>query len=336
MAKALVEKSQGDKKLCPFFKTSSGCMHGGNCRFTHSGLTPKDGRCFNCGATGHSANECTRPKKAKVNATKATPPENPDSSSSGQKTKATAKTMKIRIKAAAASFASNRGLVLLDSGASHRVELRKSGETRQANANLEVAVGDELPCLAAVDDRGIPTVYVAKANARRITELLPLGFLVASGADYNWPTGHLPTVTVNGPSGPKVWCCMVENYSPYVAREQADEICSAITPATEVSTSGWQPPRCNRINVAWTDTLLKPKSIKDPDLQVKINDETMLRESWSQKGKPRHAAKDLGGPLEEAVQRGSGALLCLYVLFRRGHGNSGQYHRGCTSLGPET
>ena len=64
------DKDKG-KQVCNYFLTESGCSKGGQCGFMHSKLGIKDGRCFNCGATGHQTKECPRPRAAPKAAPKA-------------------------------------------------------------------------------------------------------------------------------------------------------------------------------------------------------------------------------------------------------------------------
>ena len=50
--------------VCRFFASESGCRYGRSCTHHHNELQPSDGRCFVCGATGHSMQQCDRPKSA--------------------------------------------------------------------------------------------------------------------------------------------------------------------------------------------------------------------------------------------------------------------------------
>ena len=53
-----------DRGICKFFGSVGGCRYGRTCMHPHEQLSPSDSRCFNCGATGHSMQECERPSKA--------------------------------------------------------------------------------------------------------------------------------------------------------------------------------------------------------------------------------------------------------------------------------
>ena len=43
--------------------TDGGCRRGGLCSNKHVKLLPKQGKCCNCGGTGHRAIKCPRPKR---------------------------------------------------------------------------------------------------------------------------------------------------------------------------------------------------------------------------------------------------------------------------------
>lgn len=43
---------------CKFWGTTEGCKKADKCRFLHSRLNPKDGRCFLCSGAGHNKSEC--------------------------------------------------------------------------------------------------------------------------------------------------------------------------------------------------------------------------------------------------------------------------------------
>ena len=57
--------SLDDRGICKFFCSPTGCRYGRSCMHPHEQLNPADGRCFNCGASGHSMQECERPSKPK-------------------------------------------------------------------------------------------------------------------------------------------------------------------------------------------------------------------------------------------------------------------------------
>ena len=59
------------KQVCNYFLMESGCWKGGQYGFMHSKVGIKDGRCFNCGATGHQTKKCPRPQAAPKAAPKA-------------------------------------------------------------------------------------------------------------------------------------------------------------------------------------------------------------------------------------------------------------------------
>ena len=46
------------KTACINWLTGKGCQHADRCRFTHTVLDYKDGRCFNCSGKGHSRRDC--------------------------------------------------------------------------------------------------------------------------------------------------------------------------------------------------------------------------------------------------------------------------------------
>ena len=52
-----------DRGICKFFSSPHGCRYGRACVHPHEQLHPNDGKCFNCGATGHSMQECDKPTK---------------------------------------------------------------------------------------------------------------------------------------------------------------------------------------------------------------------------------------------------------------------------------
>ena len=53
---------RGQLRNCSFYKNGTGCRNGADCPFKHGGLSPSDGQCFNCGAKGHSRENCPYPK----------------------------------------------------------------------------------------------------------------------------------------------------------------------------------------------------------------------------------------------------------------------------------
>ena len=56
-------KGAGKRRPCTFFNNGQGCKSGALCEFKHKELTPKDGRCFNCGSKSHTKPDCPAPKK---------------------------------------------------------------------------------------------------------------------------------------------------------------------------------------------------------------------------------------------------------------------------------
>ena len=58
---------------CTWFSKPSGCDRGRKCKFWHPRLSPKDGRCFNCGAAEHTSATC--PRKPKASPAQAAEPE---------------------------------------------------------------------------------------------------------------------------------------------------------------------------------------------------------------------------------------------------------------------
>ena len=54
------------KTPCKFWLTDEGCKKGEKCRFTHTVLSPKDNRCFNCSGVGHGKRECPVGVRKKV------------------------------------------------------------------------------------------------------------------------------------------------------------------------------------------------------------------------------------------------------------------------------
>eukprot|EP00971_Amphidinium_carterae_P154459 3063240-Amphidinium_carterae.1 len=50
---------------CKYFGQEKGCRRGSTCTHFHPRLTKEDGRCFNCGGTGHTTHECDKPKPPK-------------------------------------------------------------------------------------------------------------------------------------------------------------------------------------------------------------------------------------------------------------------------------
>ena len=53
----------GKGNTCKFFLGPKGCKNGALCGFPHPRLSPKDGRCYNCGCPDHDLASCPRPKK---------------------------------------------------------------------------------------------------------------------------------------------------------------------------------------------------------------------------------------------------------------------------------
>ena len=51
------------KTACINWLTDKGCQHADRCRFTHTVLDYKDGRCFNCSGKGHSRRDCPAGKR---------------------------------------------------------------------------------------------------------------------------------------------------------------------------------------------------------------------------------------------------------------------------------
>ena len=86
---------------------------------------------------------------------------------------------------ARAAAAQRKGLVLLDSGASHQVVVKTPEDKRPANAQLQLAVGS-VPCVSTVDDIGLPIVLVSPDYADKLTPLLPMGWFVARGFEVRW------------------------------------------------------------------------------------------------------------------------------------------------------
>ena len=52
------------KTPCMHWLTDKGCQYADKCRFTHTVLDYKDGRCFNCSGKGHSRRECPAGKRS--------------------------------------------------------------------------------------------------------------------------------------------------------------------------------------------------------------------------------------------------------------------------------
>ena len=208
----------------------AGCRHGRKCQNHHSRLSPKDGRCFNCGSTSHSSKDCTRQKgeeptpqlkaksKAQASSVSAT------ASGGNGRVQATAGTASLvlgpacRCEPRAAPANQNKSkLKLIDSGASHRVALRDPTDTRPDNARLQLAVG-EIDCLCADDEQGFPTVHVARddeGNCPHITEELPMGFLVSQGVVVHWDVAG---ATFTTPAGTQFRAKII-NKPPYLDKK---------------------------------------------------------------------------------------------------------------------
>ena len=52
------------KTACVNWLTDKGCRYAERCRFVHTVLDSKDGRCFNCSGKGHSKRECAAGKRS--------------------------------------------------------------------------------------------------------------------------------------------------------------------------------------------------------------------------------------------------------------------------------
>ena len=52
------------KTACINWLTDKGCQYADRCRFTHTVLDSKDGRCFNCSGKGHSRRDCPAGKRS--------------------------------------------------------------------------------------------------------------------------------------------------------------------------------------------------------------------------------------------------------------------------------
>ena len=52
-----------DRGICKFFSSPGGSRYGRTCVHPHEQFNPSDNRCFNCGAAGHSMQECDKPGK---------------------------------------------------------------------------------------------------------------------------------------------------------------------------------------------------------------------------------------------------------------------------------
>ena len=59
------------KNACRYWLTEEGCKRGDKCKFVHTVLEPKDGRCFNCSGVGHGKRECPHQQKKKLAKTQA-------------------------------------------------------------------------------------------------------------------------------------------------------------------------------------------------------------------------------------------------------------------------
>ena len=52
------------KTACINWLTDKGCQYADRCRFTHTVLDSKDGRCFSCSGKGHSQRDCPAGKRS--------------------------------------------------------------------------------------------------------------------------------------------------------------------------------------------------------------------------------------------------------------------------------
>jgi len=59
------------KNPCKFWMTDEGCKRGDKCKFLHTVLDPKDGRCFQCSGIGHGKKDCPHQQRKKIAKTQA-------------------------------------------------------------------------------------------------------------------------------------------------------------------------------------------------------------------------------------------------------------------------
>ena len=60
-----------------FFKKDGGCRRGSLCSYKHARLLARQGKCYNCGAHGHRASECSRPEQQQGERTEKRDSQNP-------------------------------------------------------------------------------------------------------------------------------------------------------------------------------------------------------------------------------------------------------------------
>ena len=69
MHKDVAKMSNESEIECGFFKGDGGCKQGGLCPNMHVRFLPTQEKCYNCGANGHRAKVCLRPKQSQQRAT---------------------------------------------------------------------------------------------------------------------------------------------------------------------------------------------------------------------------------------------------------------------------
>ena len=62
---------------CEYFKKDLGCRQSSLCSYKHAKLLARQGKCCNCGALGHRASECSRPKQQQRERTEKRESQNP-------------------------------------------------------------------------------------------------------------------------------------------------------------------------------------------------------------------------------------------------------------------